>query len=83
VAAVIAQPTAPRGIDCRAKLRVEPRRRITVSIVSVAARGWPASPAASDPVVGWAWSLLAFLRQALTASALGRSPARWAAAPRG
>ena len=38
IAAAIAQPSAPRGIGWRVKRRVEPRRRITVSIVSVAAR---------------------------------------------
>jgi hypothetical protein len=77
VAAAIAQPSAPRGSGCRAKRRVEPLRRITVSIVSVAARAWPASPAVSDRVAGWARSLLAWLRQVPTASALGSSSARW------
>jgi hypothetical protein len=83
VAAAIAQPSAPRGIDCRAKRRVEPRRRITASIVSLAACAWPASPAASDRVAARARSRLAFLRQALTAAALGSSPARWAAVTSG
>jgi hypothetical protein len=83
VAAVIAQWSARRGIGCRAKRRVEPRRRITVSIVSVPAGATPTSPTGCDPVAGWARSRLAWLRQALTASALGSSPACWAAAPRG
>jgi hypothetical protein len=83
VAFAIAQRSAPWGSGCRAKRRVEPLRRITASIVSVAAPAWPASPTERDGVAGWAGSLLAWSRQAVTAAALGSSPARWAALRRG